>query len=216
MKIVYWIPASLIYEAAKTLQPPERACFVTGIRLGPQLIVLTELLPVEGQQSRTHVEPHPASVLRIQKKLWKVGMDIEGQFHSHPGSSKQATHPSHIDLATARRWETGSSFLGAIFSEGGQVVRFFNHKQKSEVIVYGNCQEVESNVFDLSEAPGDPMPPEEDHPVRLEPDRPAREVLLVEPGRYIEGLGLTNWLWGTGEQPGEDLHTNGCRKAGIR
>ena len=216
MKVVYWIPVSLLHQAAKALQPPEKACFVTGIKLGKQIIVLTQIIPVAGEQSRTHVEPNPASVLNIQQKLWGMGQDIEAQFHSHPGSSKEATHPSHIDIATARRWETGEPFLGGIFSEGGRFVRFFNHKQKSEVIVYGNSQEIESGVFELSQASGSPVPPQEEIPLRLVNDRPPREVLMVESGYYQPGWGLVNWCGGSGQQPRQDLRPNGTVAAFLR
>src|SRR5438552_162854 len=108
-KIIYVVPASLLCEAASLLQPPERLCFATGCKLfDGRIIFLNQLVPVEGQASRVHVTPNPASLLKAQKRLWDMGLQIEGQLHSHPGFSSEATHASHIDLDTARRWERGS------------------------------------------------------------------------------------------------------------
>ena len=42
----YIVPASLLYQAVRLLRPAERACFVSGVRLLPNVIVLTQLLGV--------------------------------------------------------------------------------------------------------------------------------------------------------------------------
>ena len=109
--VSYIIPASLLYEAASGLQPPERLCFVTGVKvhdpLGKPLIVLTNLVKVEASSSRVHATPDPASVLRAHRELLSLGQDIEGQFHSHPGRTIEATRASVVDFRTARRcWPT--------------------------------------------------------------------------------------------------------------
>src|SRR5258708_38521255 len=118
-RILYLVPVTLLYQAAERLQPPEKLCFVTGVKLFDDCaILLTQLIEVEHTTaSRVHVRPNPASVLRAHQRLLAMGQDIEGQFHSHPGTDSQATLPSPTDLHTASRWETGAPFLGAIFSE---------------------------------------------------------------------------------------------------
>ncbi len=157
--IIYLVPATLLYEAAERLQPPEEMGLVTGFSLAPNLRVLTGLWVLRYKEaSRVHVEPDPASLLEAQRWLWDLGLDVEGQFHSHPGTEASATLHSSIDDATARRWENGAPFIGAVFSEGGRYVRFFNHEQKSTVIVYGNLKEIETNCFELPSIAGRPLP----------------------------------------------------------
>src|SRR5690349_6305905 len=133
----------MLSKAARLLQPPEQLCFVTGCKfpdlLRGRIIVITDLVFVEAVSSRVHVTPSPASLFHAHQRLLRMGMDLEGLLHTHPGVSREATRPSPIDLETQRRWETGAPFLGGIFSEGGRYVRFFNHSQLSEVIIYGNC-----------------------------------------------------------------------------
>jgi hypothetical protein len=186
MKVRYVVPASLLYQAAAMLQPPEKVVFVTGIKLsglfGERIILLTQLMPVGGAESRVHVEPDPAAVLRIHKSLVAMGMDIEAQFHSHPGRAKCATRPSSVDLNTARRWEAEAPFLGAVFSEGGAFVRFFNYEQISEIRVYGNCNQTdEPCTFQLSQIDRTEMPRAKSQPGGLVANRPAGEDFLVEP-----------------------------------
>src|SRR4051812_13422055 len=170
--VVYGVPASLLYKAARALQPAETLCFVSGIKLGQMLgqevIVLTELVPVESSSSRVHVSPHPSSVLREQQRLRALGQDLEAQFHSHPGTTIEATRPSCIDLDTARRWENGAPFICAIFSEGGRFVRFYSRTQYSEVKIYGlHIPTAEPSCYEL------PSPPEDLLPARATPPHTA-------------------------------------------
>ena len=214
MIITYVVPASLLYQAAQLLQPPEKVCFGTGIKtavLGKQIIILTQLVMVEAAVSRVHGEPLPASVLRIQQRLQDMGMDIEFQFHSHPGRTKQATLHSPIDDNTARCWENGTPFIGAIFSEGGRFVRFFNHSQLSEVIVYGHClkDREDPNLFELPPVRGEEMLAEEDQLSGLVNDRPAREIPLVESVPDPLSPDLAGGSRGLRQQPGEDLPSDG-------
>jgi len=195
--IMYIIPAELLQHAAGLLQPPERLFFVTGTKiLDGRVIVLTRLIDVDNVASRVHVTPNPASLLRVHQELLASGLDIEAQFHSHPGRLREATLPSPIDLATARRWEV-APFLGAVFSEGGRYVRFFNHSQHSEVIIHGNhIKTSDPNCFELPESCCVEMPAEESEPGRLVPDRPAAENPLVEPEENAVRQGLVCGLWG--------------------
>ena len=139
-RITYLIPPSLLEQAGRVLQPAEQVRFVTGIKRG-RIIILTQLVAVKAVRSLVGARPDPASVARLQERLRAIGMDIEAQFHSHPGLGPDATHPSRIDLHMARRWENGAPFLGGIFSADGQYVRFFNHQQHSEIIIYGSPYE---------------------------------------------------------------------------
>src|SRR5204863_2918162 len=98
MIITYIIPRSLLERASKALQPPERLCFVTGIKLlDARVIILTELVRVKCATKRSSVLPSPASVRRAEQYLQGLGMELEAQFHSHPGKSAAATFPSDID-----------------------------------------------------------------------------------------------------------------------
>jgi len=194
--IVYFVPVALLYRAAALLQPPERLYFVTGFKLfAGRVIVLTQLVEVENVASRCHVTPNPASVLRAHRELLAMEMDIEAQFHSHPGAAQNATLPSPIDINTARRWETGAPFIGAVFSEGGKYVRFFNYRQNSEVIIYGkHIQTNEPNCFEISPIGCDSLPAEASEPGRLVVDRPPREDSLVEPKANSGRKSVADWL----------------------
>lgn len=183
-RVLYVVPASLLFRAAELLQPPEKLCFVTGMKFfGGRLIVLTQCFEVAtNSSSRIHVRPKGAAVYHLQQRLQAMGLDIEAQFHSHPGRTIQATHPSSTDIHTASRWESGAPFLGAIFSEGGRHVRFFNHNQHSEIFIYGKHKATtEPNCFELPVLSEDPMPTEAGEPQGLEDDRSPREILLVGP-----------------------------------
>lgn len=201
MKVTYLIPVTLLRRAAALLQPPERLFFVTGFKLGSRLVVLTDLVPVASSRSRVHVEPDPSSVLRTHRRLLAMGLDIEAQFHSHPGTTSQATHPSSVDLDTARRWETGAPFLGAVFSEGGKYVRFFNYGQESEVRIYGNhIITAEPNCVELPEIDGEEMPAETGFPEGLVPDGPTGADPLVESEDHLGSEGLAGGGGGTWQQ----------------
>jgi proteasome lid subunit RPN8/RPN11 len=182
MTVTYVIPVALLHQAARLLQPPERLFFVTGVKLlEGRITVLTQLIEVANAASRVHVTPDPSSVLRVHSQLLAMGLDIEAQFHSHPGRSIDATFPSLIDLNTARRWET-APFLGAIFSDGGRFVRFFNYRQRSEVIIHGHYIPTQDpDCFELPETGFPEMFAEEDTPPGLVADGPAGEAPLVEP-----------------------------------
>jgi hypothetical protein len=153
--VQYIVPAALLYKAAQLLLPPERLCFVTGIKRGHNTIVLTDLIEVQGEASRVHVRPDPASVLRIHQQLLAMGQDVEALFHSHPGWGIEATQPSFQDLRTVEGWEEGAPFIGAIISEDGRFVRFFNGGQASEVKIYGTHLPTDSpHCFELPALPG--------------------------------------------------------------
>lgn len=155
--ITYIVPRILVAKARKVLQPAEQVRFVTGIKLDDNHIVLTKLLKVRAQRSAVHAAPQPAALARLHNRLLDLGHDIEAQFHSHPGNGPNATYPSPTDLATARRWETGAPFLGAIFSSDGRYVRFFNHEQQSTVQIYGtNYTQLDNLLFELHDPPVPP------------------------------------------------------------
>ena len=189
MSVVYLIPIALLYQASEFLQPPEQLYFVTGFRLGPRLIVLTQLVEVKSVATRVHVTPNAASVLRAHQLLLAMGLEVEAIFHSHPGRGKEATRPSPEDIDTARRWENGCPFLGGIFSECGRFVRFFNHQQKSQVIIYGqHIETIEPNCFELPQLLLPTLQTKENQPDGLVVDRPTG----------------TNSLVGSAEDPGGD------------
>jgi len=178
MTITYIVTRFLLHEAGFGLQPAEQVCFVTGMPLLPGVIVLSQLVQVPADCAVTHARPSPAGIARAQTLLWALGQDIYAQFHSHPGRGAEATHPSKTDLATARRWEDGSPFLGAVFSSDGHYVRFFNHQQDSVVHVYGErYTQLEPLLFELHD---DDLPSTDAQP-RVS-DGSAGTPPLVEPG----------------------------------
>lgn len=211
--MIYLIPASLLCQAARMLQPVERLCFVTGVPLlEGKLVVLTQLVEVDGARSRSHVNPRPASVLQIQKQLEGMGQQLEALFHSHPGIGVSATLPSDIDRHTMRRWETSAPFLGAIFSEDGRFVRFFNGRQQSEVIVYGKCIPTEDpNCFELPDLEKPALLSGESEAAIGLSDRPAGSPELVEPRSHSWLQGLARWLRRLGQQSGKNPRSNGRR-----
>ncbi len=209
----YIIPAPLLYQAAGLLQPPEKVCFVTGIRqtnFGKQIVILTQLVMVEARVSRVHATPSPASLFKIEQRLHDMGMEIEAQFHSHPGESKYATAQSHIDIATAQRWEKGGPFIGAIFSEHGRWVRFFNAGQPSEVIIYGNSKaSSDPLLFELPAIHGEEMLSEADQLSGFLPNRPAAAPSVVGPEETpIPELPPSGGWW-SGKQPRENSGSDG-------
>lgn len=182
MPVVYVAPVSLLYQAARLLLPPERMCFVTGVPLlGGRLIVLTQLVPVESKSSsRVAVVANGVSIHRVHQRLLRMGLDIHGQFHSHPGRGPAALRPSPDDLLVAERWESGAAFLGAIFSECGRFVRFFNHRQHSEVLIHGHITPThDSDCFELPDPDGDPVLSAAGQPLGLAHDRPPGEADVV-------------------------------------
>jgi hypothetical protein len=189
-RISYIVPVSLLHQAAERLQPPERMCFVTGIKLlDSGVIVLTQLVEVAMTATRVHVTPHPSSLLRAHQRLLAMGLDIEAQMHSHPGFAQEATWPSPIDINTTRRWETGAPFVGAIFSEGGRYVRFFNYRQESEVIIYGDySQTSEPNCFELPQVRDHDLLPQEGQPGGLVSDGSPRAIPVVESTGDLRGV----------------------------
>jgi len=212
--VSYVIPASLLCDAAALLQPPEQMCFATGIKLhdllGGQVVVLTQLVLVEASSSRAHVRPQPASVLRAHQHLLSLGQDIEVQFHSHPGETIAATMPSSIDLHTARRWETGAPFLGAIFSEGGRFVRFFNYRQHSEVKIYGqHSATAESDCYELP-LEGDNLLPWDAGTQRgLVADGSPTASPVVESGQDPQSRSPNRRHWWHRWKPGKDICPDG-------
>ena len=181
--VTFIVPVILLREAAELLQPPEKVRFVTGVpQCGGRIILMTHLLEVDCEASRAHVEPRAASVLQMHQRVVGMGMEIFGQWHSHPSKAKEATFPSDIDYKTARIWERGSPFQGAIFSEGGRFVRFFNHQQRSQVYVYGNCIRHDANLFEFpQESPDNPVQAESSKEPNTVSNRPSDEDRLVGP-----------------------------------
>ena len=178
----YILPASLLYQAVRLLRPAEKACFVSGLRMLPNVIVLTQLLPVH-TGSHTHVDFPAVDILRYQLRLQSMGQDIEAQFHSHPGAGENSTYHSCVDDATARRWENGAPFVGAIFSDCGKFVRFFNYEQRSTIHVYGHVGITnDPSLFQLSEIHQDSLQAEDGQPGGLAVDAQAGAASVVEAG----------------------------------
>ncbi|HLV88698.1 MAG TPA: hypothetical protein VKV39_17060 [Candidatus Sulfotelmatobacter sp.] len=212
--ITYIVPAALLYQAATRLQPPEKLCFATGIKMfDDHVIVLAQLIDVEyTASSRLHVRPNAASVLRVHQGLLAAGQDIEMLLHSHPGTDHQATLPSPTDLHTASRWENGAPFLGAIFSEGGRFVRFFNHTQQSEVIIYGqHAATTEPNCFELPILSAYSLPADASQSGRLGDDGSPRTNSMVGPNGAPPRRSCASWLRRLRKQHGQDLRPDGHR-----
>lgn len=217
--ITYIVDAFLLNQAADFLQPVEKVCFVTGVRLfGGKVIILTQLVPVKFTGSRAGAEPDPVSVFKQQQKLKGLGLAIEAQFHSHPLNSVAGTRPSTTDDNTARRWETGAPFIGAIFSEGGRYVRFFNHRQSSVVHVHGATREIEPCIFELPpvgterfvHAEDNAMPPEAGESERsLGPDGPATEDCVVQPEESVDKSRAGRRMWWPWKQRASDSRQDG-------
>lgn len=179
MAVTYVIPRSLLYEASNALLPAEQVCFVTGCELIKSVYILSQLVRIKATRGATHANPSPASIAQATNRLWSFGQDILAQFHSHPGTGAQATLPSPTDLATARRWENGGTFLGAVFSSDARFVRFFNFQQHSTVIIYGtNYAQHEEYLFELHDYH---LPANKEHP--SQPDGPAGTPPLVGPSK---------------------------------
>lgn len=196
-RVRYHASASLLYRLAKQLQPPERACFLSGIELSPTDIALTEAFFVPGRSSEVEVVPSPAGVSRLQQYLDELGLSVHCIAHSHPGLSWQATFPSAKDIGMACIWERHAPFIGAIISEGGRFLRFFNFLQISEVIMYGTHKRLFPGVFELpacaepglpeqaSQQPGLPNPGSVITPAVVEP---GANVALERSGSRVRGL----------------------------
>lgn len=195
-RITYIVTSSLLHQVSQLLQPPEKIGFCTGIRLSDNIIILTKFISVKCKsQSRVHGEPDYRDLDGKYRRNLSFGMEFECQMHSHPGKSARCTHPSGTDLNTARRWEKDGPFIGAIFSEGGKYVRFFNHQQRSTVHVYGSkVEELDENLFELAEA--DEAESKAEAPERVDggTDGQAGASGVVEPEESKRVKGLRNWL----------------------
>ena len=219
--VTYIVDPCFLTRAATGLRPVEKVCFATGLKLfGGSVVVLTQLIPVDFKSSRAGAEPDPVSVFKRQQELKALGLDIEAQLHTHPGWSIDATRPSRTDDDTARRWENGAPFIGAIFSEDGKYVRFFNHRQHSVVHVQGNAREIEPNVFELrTQSSGDEPAPREAvqsqdiEPQRpVEPDGPPGEDRVVQPEKGFWKQVVGSWLRRPWKQRAADSGENGIRR----
>jgi hypothetical protein len=113
--------------------------FLTGVKLTPEIIILTNTVKVKLVRSTAGgADPDPKELPRVYDTVLRYGHDLYCQVHIHPGKGKSSAYASSTDLGTARRWEAGEAFLGIVFSEDGEWFHCFNFEQRSIVNIYGN------------------------------------------------------------------------------
>jgi hypothetical protein len=198
--VTYIIPASLIIQARNffrtgRLEFRERMAFVTGIKLSPEIIVLTQLIKVKPKRtSAVGAEPDTLDLQKKHQAVLEMGMDLEAQWHSHPGKVPQSTYPSLTDIATVRRWEKAAPFIGAVFSEGGRYVRFFNHTQESSIQIYGSgVVRVSKSLFEIPEGDRDRSESQDTQAPERGTDGQAGEAGMVEPGQGQQLKSIFDW-----------------------
>lgn len=118
----------------------ERAVYVTGIKVGENTYVLTELLEMEMEEAtpiRAFVSAREAGDVLI--RLHNHGMIPVAMGHSHPGEGGPDTVvPSVTDHVCFRRLEqAGSKAIGIIVSRDGYV-RFFSATRDFKIKTHGN------------------------------------------------------------------------------
>lgn len=122
----------------------EEAGIITGLTLKDGTNVLTRLETLTyAKQTAARVSAH---ALATQKMLiiLKERHDTEllATIHSHPGSGKDATTPSQLDIDTQERLETLGHRSLSIILAGASYVRFFTTGFEFKIAVHGKGYEI--------------------------------------------------------------------------
>jgi len=115
----------------------ERLHLVSGMELSPHRYTLDHMERVAmSHQSIGGARADQNALSQALMTMDAFDAHVHGLFHSHPGSGAGATHPSHIDFATHKRYEDGGyPLIGAIFVPG--FVRFFSANKVFRITIYG-------------------------------------------------------------------------------
>ena len=136
----YHCSTELLYRLSKVLITKdglENLCHVTGIRIGPDDIVLTSIItPKMSKRSYCYAEGDSDSLTQHLLYLSNFNHAVFLQAHRHPGRGILATHPSSTDHYNHRIWEVCYPMIGAIFVEDGYF-RFFSHKKQFNIKIHG-------------------------------------------------------------------------------
>ena len=91
------LPTDVLTSAWRQLFPAERMIFIAGRRDGP-VVRATSLRDVTGE-TRSHAYVKASAALLHEALLdWEgTGARVVAWMHSHPGTGRGASHPSHID-----------------------------------------------------------------------------------------------------------------------
>ena len=141
----YHVSSIFLKKAAQALTrgPDEDLMFATGLMVSRNNYAITELLTFKlAAKSLVTAQGDQRDVTRVLIYLDQHNHKLFMTLHSHPGSGKDATHPSPIDRDFHRRLELGNyPTIGAIFDRQGYV-RFYSYKMPFRVSVYGAGVEV--------------------------------------------------------------------------
>lgn len=78
------------------------------------------------------------------------GHHLAALVHAHPGTGRDANHPSSVDLQTHQAFEQTSRIIGGIFSRDG-FVRWFSAVHPFQVVVVGSdVEQVDEHLFRLN------------------------------------------------------------------
>lgn len=146
------IDSNLIKECYEYLFPTdvERFAYIEGYQLG-NVVQLSRIIPVMmDQQSSCYVSGEIVSSTAALVGMCDRGYRLHATLHNHPGTGKDASHPSHIDIAHHRRLETGGyQAIGLIMTSDGHL-RVYVDKLRYRLHVVGDeVKQIEDNLYKL-------------------------------------------------------------------
>jgi proteasome lid subunit RPN8/RPN11 len=161
----------LLQKSYQSLFPAERMLVVAGQRSG-DIIRLTDVFDVTGDQSGGHVRADPTLLARALIGMEQSNGFLAGWLHSHPGFGPSATYPSPIDLKQHQDWiQDYSPNLLSVIVVKDRWVRFWGTGLESsqievELTGYGLIRESKHGyVYRLDERrlPSEPGDADTDH-----------------------------------------------------
>jgi hypothetical protein len=91
------LPAALLFQARRSLVPPERMMVGSGRRVDG-ISVIESLYDVTGKANEGHCEADPVKLMAAFVEMEHTGSDFGLWAHSHPGECRGCTVPSDEDL----------------------------------------------------------------------------------------------------------------------
>lgn len=150
---------SFVFSSAMLLEsfrlcvarPEEGMHFILGVDLDGSLVGTQIVSFPYASRSIAGASGEHAATHAIAIKAHELDHRIIAIIHSHPGSEKEANHPSHIDMKTHETWEQTHKIVGGIWSRNG-FLRWFTAGKAFHVRVIGSrINRIEENVWQLEE-----------------------------------------------------------------
>lgn len=153
------VPSDILYQAHRSLFPPERMLVVAGRQCEAGTLRLGATFDVTGNGPDTnhgHVRADPDKLGRALIAMDLSGTELGAWVHSHPGRGITATTPSSTDRQQHQDWirDYSANLLSSIIVDDGYV-RFWGSALESGQlemrIVGAGVTEEETNVYRLAQ-----------------------------------------------------------------